>query len=146
MLNIDTFIERLHAIMDYYKLSHSNFANKIGVPRSSISHIMSGRNKPSLDFMLKIVESFKDVELNWLVYGIGKFPKESTITKEKPNLFREEEFEKKSTTKEKIIPQPEKIIKENTIKKKCKFAERVIIFYTDGSFKIYEYNDDNTKI
>ena len=46
-------IERLKVILDYYNLTSSSFAEKIDVPRSSISHLLSGRNKPSLDFILK---------------------------------------------------------------------------------------------
>ena len=55
MLNIDDFIKRLEKILDYYGLSASVFADKIGVQRSNLSHLLSGRNKPSLDFILKIV-------------------------------------------------------------------------------------------
>ena len=57
--------------MDYYNESASSFAEKIGVQRSSISHILSGRNKPSLDFVLKVLSSFPEVELYWLLNGKG---------------------------------------------------------------------------
>jgi transcriptional regulator with XRE-family HTH domain len=61
--------------MNYYGLSASGFAEKIGVQRSSISHLLSGRNKPSLDFILKIIEVFPDVDLYWILNGFGNFPK-----------------------------------------------------------------------
>ena len=51
-------IERLKLILDYYNLSASSFADKIDVPRSSISHLLSGRNKPSLDFIIKVETAF----------------------------------------------------------------------------------------
>jgi len=69
MLNTDEFTNRLKKIMDYYDLSAAVFADKIGVQRSSISHLLSGRNKPSLDFILKITSIFKEVDLYWLING-----------------------------------------------------------------------------
>ena len=74
MINIDEFAERLKTIMKYYTLNASSFADKIGVQRSAISHILTGRNKPSLDFVLKIIGEFKEVDLYWLLMGKGNFP------------------------------------------------------------------------
>ncbi|NNF73631.1 MAG: helix-turn-helix transcriptional regulator, partial [Flavobacteriaceae bacterium] len=62
MINNDKFSERLHTVMDYHGLSASAFAERIGVQRSSISHILSGRNKPSLDFVMKVLDEFSDVD------------------------------------------------------------------------------------
>ena len=53
MINIDEFSNRLKAIIEYFGESASSFSEKIEVQRSSISHIISGRNKPSLDFYFK---------------------------------------------------------------------------------------------
>jgi antitoxin component HigA of HigAB toxin-antitoxin module len=60
--------------LDYYGLNASAFADKIGVQRSSLSHLLSGRNKPSLDF-IKILDVFPDVDLYWMINGKGSFPK-----------------------------------------------------------------------
>ena len=67
MINTNKFIKQLNKIMDYYGLSASAFAELIQVQRSSISHILSGRNKPSLDFILKLNTAFPDVNLYWLL-------------------------------------------------------------------------------
>jgi transcriptional regulator with XRE-family HTH domain len=75
MLNTDDFKERLEKLFDFYELTPATFAEQIGVQRSSLSHLLSGRNKPSLDFILKIEASFEAVELNWLLHGKGNFPK-----------------------------------------------------------------------
>ena len=75
MVNTDNFINRLEKILDFYSLSASGFADKIGVQRSSLSHLLSGRNKPSLDFVLKIIEFFPEVDLYWILIGKGVFPK-----------------------------------------------------------------------
>ncbi|MDX1719117.1 MAG: helix-turn-helix transcriptional regulator, partial [Salegentibacter mishustinae] len=74
MVNTEDFSKRLHRILEFYELSAAGFADKIEVGRSSISHILSGRNKPSLDFVMKIVKSFPEVELYWLLNGKGSFP------------------------------------------------------------------------
>ncbi|MXN89774.1 helix-turn-helix domain-containing protein [Flavobacterium sp. Sd200] len=85
MLNIDNFIKRLEILLNYYNISASVFADRLGVQRSSLSHLLSGRNKPSLDFILKIVETFPEVDLYWLLDGKGSFPKkegdENAVTK-----------------------------------------------------------------
>ncbi len=53
-------------------VSPIQFASSLGVQRSGISHILSGRNKPSLDFILKILETFPDVNEKWLLKGEGE--------------------------------------------------------------------------
>ena len=67
MLNNENFISRLEIIMEKNQLSAAAFAKRIGVQRSSVSHILSKRNKPSLDFILKINNSFNEVTLDWLL-------------------------------------------------------------------------------
>ena len=115
MINNSEFAERLKKVMDYYQLSAATFADKIGVQRSSISHLLSGRNKPSLDFVLKVLEEFNDVELYWLLNGKGTFPKQ------------------KSNHKESI---PESSVSD--IDKLDEEIDRIVIFYKDGTFKNYK--------
>ena len=81
MVNIEDFIKRLEVILDYYGLNASSFADNIGVQRSSLSHLLSGRNKPSLDFILKILEVYPEVDLYWILNGKGSFPKVSVNQK-----------------------------------------------------------------
>lgn len=88
MVNIDDFIKRLEMILDYYGLSASGFADKIGVQRSSLSHLLSGRNKPSLDFIMKIIQEFPEVDLYWILNGKGNFPKNDIVEKSVPNENR----------------------------------------------------------
>ena len=76
MVNPEDFTNRLKKILEHHQLTASLFADKIGVQRSSISHILSGRNKPSLDFILKVTNTFSDVDIYWLLNGKGTFPKE----------------------------------------------------------------------
>ena len=70
MLNINDFLSRLEELMKNNQLNAAAFAEKIGVQRSSVSHILSKRNKPSLDFILKIQSQFDEVNFDWLLLGI----------------------------------------------------------------------------
>jgi len=119
MINIDDFIKRLQKVMDFYGESPSSFAEKIGVQRSSISHILSGRNKPSLDFILKILSAYPGVELYWLINGKGNFPSDV-----KTEIPKESDVSRKGL----------KVSSESSDKD----IERIIIFYTDGSFKNFD--------
>ena len=71
MINSVDFTKRLQKVIDFYDETASSFAEKIGVQRSSISHILSGRNKPSIDFFQKLLNVYPDLNANWLITGIG---------------------------------------------------------------------------
>jgi len=62
-------INRFKTMLEQLKLSPSEFADRIGVQRSSVSHVLSGRNKPGLDFLEKILNTFPEVDVNWLITG-----------------------------------------------------------------------------
>ena len=70
MLNIDEFLNRLEELMKNHQLNAAAFAEKIGVQRSSVSHILSRRNKPSLEFIFKIQSQFEEVDFDWLLLGV----------------------------------------------------------------------------
>ncbi len=70
-------IERVKILMSVKNLTSSDFAANIQVQRSGISHILSGRNKPSLDFVMKVLEAFPDVDEAWLLFGRGEMFKGS---------------------------------------------------------------------
>ena len=67
----DSIVERVIVLMEHYNLSASAFADKIDVQRSSMSHLVSGRNKPSLDFIQKVLNNFSDINPTWLIMGTG---------------------------------------------------------------------------
>lgn len=64
--------ERLLRLLDAEQLSSSKFADVISVQRSSVSHILSGRNKPSFDFLQKTLKAFPYLNADWLILGEGK--------------------------------------------------------------------------
>lgn len=63
--------ERISRVIEYSQLTPSEFADEIDVQRSSISHITSGRNKPSLEFIIKIKSRFPEILWDWLINGDG---------------------------------------------------------------------------
>ena len=128
MINNSEFANRLRQIMDYYQLSASGFADRIQVQRSSISHLLSGRNKPSLDFVMRVVKEFEEVELYWFLNGKGSFP---TSEKTKAQLDISERNEPKT---DKIVAPARK---PETSSAGDNQIERIVVFYNDGSFKAY---------
>lgn len=66
--------DRIEYLINLYGLTPSQFSDKTGIKRASVSHILSNRNKPSLEILLKIYHTFPDVELAWLVAGEGEPP------------------------------------------------------------------------
>lgn len=83
------FSTRFTKVIEHSELSPAEFAEEIGVQRSSISHIISGRNKPSLDFITKIKTAFPEFEWNWLITGEG----EMLISEKEPEPIVEEKPE-----------------------------------------------------
>ena len=69
MLNYDEILKRVKELVNSNNLNATSFSQKIGFQRSGVSHILSGRNKPSLDFITKIYLNFDNVSLNWLLFG-----------------------------------------------------------------------------
>ena len=129
MVNTEEFTKRLKIIIEHYNISAAILAEKMSVQRSSISHILSGRNKPSLDFVMKILKSFPEVELYWLLNGVGEFPKKK---------FAEKVIVESPPIIEKVIkPIPKKEIESSLPKIIDSEIERIVIFYKDGSFKSY---------
>lgn len=101
---MEDFKDRLLYIFENYFLNATTFADKIGVQRSSMSHILSGRNKPSLDFILKIYDAFPEINLPWLTLGEGEFSKKNInstqvlasttlLPKEKEEFIKNDEIE-----------------------------------------------------
>ena len=65
-------IDRISLLIKAKNLSAAQFADEIGVQRSSISHLMSGRNKPSLDLIQKTLQKFPEISSEWLLFGKAK--------------------------------------------------------------------------
>jgi transcriptional regulator with XRE-family HTH domain len=144
MINSQDFIKRLQIIIDHYQLSAASLADKIAVQRSSISHLLSGRNKPSLEFVLKLVRQFPEVNLYWLLNGTGNFPStlsEFNIPKE---IISEGNKESERLSDEKTT-EISKTLKEQMLHSNHYYTQdeidTVIICYKNGNFKSYKNLD-----
>ena len=106
--------KRIEKIKTYYELSNTEFAERIQVQPSSLSHIFSGRNKPSTEFIIKIKNAFPDLSLDWILLGHGSL--ENSIMEEN-------------------IPSSTLPLLTNH---NSSNIERIVFFYKNGTFKIYQ--------
>lgn len=145
-------LTRIKQIMELENLSSSQFADEIGVQRSAMSHVLSGRNNPSLDFVMKIKACFNEISLDWLLLGKGNMlissnEKTNSILKEKEindtladdvdrlkTLFDDAGIDNSNSSdlqNDTIeLPHASKLNSGGN-------AVKVILLYEDGSFKEY---------
>ncbi|WP_224482848.1 helix-turn-helix domain-containing protein [Robertkochia aurantiaca] len=143
MVNSDEFTTRLEKILEYYGLTASAFADRIGVQRSSLSHLLSGRNKPSLDFVMKTIDEFREVDLYWLLNGKGSFPKSpATVIQNKAgtDLFSDNTDEKYDSEAKDSNDLPPAGTAENNASGETteKQISRIVIFYSNGTFEEFK--------
>lgn len=131
MVNTSNFSKRLQKILDFYGVTATSFSEKIAFNRSTISHLLSGRNKPSLEFVMKVLQTYPEVDLYWLLYGKGSFP--TPLNKVNTQI--------KATSKQNTLPgvEAENSVFENMALKNQNTSaiERIILCYKDGTFKQY---------
>ena len=150
--------ERLTELIQLLGLTPTQFANAIGVQRSTLQHVLSGRNEASLKIVTSIHQSFPDVSLEWLLYGRGLaltspaiIPDDGQTSRNDENLiFSMEEMgsaefqnlrdmtqrrsklhsdaEQQTLTNEKIS--------ENT--KEKRHIKEVVIFFEDGTYQKFK--------
>ena len=149
--------ERIQAIINREGITPSRFADIIGVQRSGISHILSGRNKPSLDFLNKVLIHYPYISGDWLITGQGEMLKHS---KEK-RPFKQLSIPTRPSIDvkpEKPIIQPPKPSSPDPVREKIeevkeekdsnpietqlfasegKKIERILVFYQDKTFREY---------
>lgn len=116
--------DRIATIIKVNNHTASSFADLLGIQRSSVSHILNGRNNPSLDFIQKVLENFPRVDSGWLITGKSPEAKEQNDVPTESNFPIELENQK-----------PKKKLK---LTSDTKTIEKIIIFYTDRTFDTYE--------
>lgn len=140
--------KRILEILEKSGLTPSEFADKIEVQRSAISHIVSGRNKPSLEFLIKIKKVFPEIDTDWLVFGTEKEEELEEISPENenmenstgfhPTLFDVDELDEKVENSENLS---EKLIQqESPIYSNSKKIKKIVFFYEDGTFDDFSQN------
>jgi len=132
MVNKDLFSKRLNELLKYYEISASSFADSIGVQRSSISHLLSGRNNPSLDFILRVLDKYPEISFDWFVKGIGNIAQPKNDVEDTPNLFNQDVS--KNTVDEKKIKLSSNMPDIGSTRE----VEKIVLLYKDGGFRVYE--------
>ncbi len=132
--------ERILQFLKSENKSSAQFAEEIGVQPSSISHILSGRNKPSLDFVTKMLEKYKFLSTEWLMFGKGDMYNQPEMQK----LFDDSRDlaldinagnteNTSETTKKEVVTKADAIYDD----KDKPSVEKIVWFFRDGSFKEY---------
>lgn len=138
--------DRLLLFLNKEGISATSFADEIGVQRSSISHILGGRNNPSFDFILKILTKYNYLSAEWLITGRGSMYKPGINAKGRNvndnDLFNSHISNEVNNTNSnsKINQKTEKNNKNNddNMVTNVNKIEKIVYFYKNGTFK--EYN------
>jgi len=142
--------ERILAFLQSENKSAAQFAEEIGVQPSGISHILSGRNNPSLDFVMKMLHKYSSLSAEWLLFGRGGMYKYTS----QPTLFdiplsenvHGDVMDEVTGLNDEPVPSeesPESLPITGSLRKtealvKDKELIKVLLFYSDKSFS--EYN------
>lgn len=146
MVNSEQFAKRLQKIMDHYGISATSFADAMAIGRSSISHLISGRNKPSLEFVMKLIQAYPEVDLFWLLYGKGQFPKvENTAATDESKRKELQSHKDKSIQPDLFSTVPTDSVEKNqnfrqtydSKEEKLGEVSQIVYFYTNGTFRIF---------
>ena len=114
MIDNEFIVSRIKKLMDNNKLTPSSFAKKIESKRANVSHILSGRNKASLNFLIKIVNSFDDISLDWFINN--------------DTIILEDERKNDNLNKYIEVDNPKKL-------------KTIVHFYDNGTFKVFKNSD-----
>ena len=125
MTSYSKITDRIRKIISDNNLTNSSFADKIGVPRSSVSHILSGRNNPSLDIIIKITHSFNEISADFLLTGNLSTP---------INIVNKKDSINKNLT---LFPELDTAsITDNEVKIDQELVKSVILVYENNKFEI----------
>ena len=116
-MNKKNILKRIKKIIEENNLSNSEFAEKIGIPKSSVTHLLSERNNPSLDVIIKISETFDDISTDYLIFG---YESDKELTSEPLNNLFDDLY--KETSKDSVKDS------NNTIKS-------IILIYENNKFE-----------
>lgn len=139
--------EKIKLILNGKNISPSIFADEIGIQRSSMSHILAGRNKPSLDIVQKIVKRFPELGVNWIL-DEEELPSVSDAVTSyqsvtEPTLLSEKKVNNVASQSPRINQTPEPLVRGSVVSREQhitteKTVKKVMIFYSDGTFEEFK--------
>lgn len=128
---------RIQELIRKNQLNAAKFADRIGVQRSNLSHVLTGRNKPGLDFIEKVLIEFPNIDANWLISGYKSVENkheeaESTASSSDDSIVSKsvQTFSERSVYEKpkKLDPLPKSEVK----------VDKIIVFYNDGTFEEFK--------
>ena len=139
---------RIQQIIKSRGISNSEMADSIGLPRPILSHILSGRNKPSLAVIQKITETYSDIDVKWLLVGKESQP---FITQEKEIQVENVELKQKLQTEDAtntVAPESIEPIQKNepntiinpAISSNSNEVTQIVHYFANGTFKVFTPN------
>lgn len=159
---------RIKAIVEYSRLSTTNFADTIGISRSALVHLLSGRNQPSLDVLRKILNVFPEISIDWIMFGHGSMLRAGATVAEEPGTsapesdnFRQTDLfggieDSDEVVSPSIISKPETVDTSDTSAASSQSASRplvrkekirqtqekkivkIVFFYSDNTFEEFK--------
>jgi len=131
--------DRLAHILRAKNLTATQFAELMEIQPSNVSHLLNGRNKPSLDFLIKLKEVFPEYSFDWIIMG----KKPITINEPAPAQFEENNMRFDDADDEKIVKFDniesdftEKVAENQKIVIQSNDIEKLIVTYSDKTFEI----------
>ena len=132
-------INRINLILRAKNITARQFAEEIGIQPSGMSHILGGRNNPSLEFVSKVLRRYPEIDANWMLLGRGEMYRSGVtptptaaepMEPSDPSLF-EEEVPMEEPVQETVY-QPAAVDE-----KPERRVERLLVMYSDGTFSTY---------
>ena len=140
---------RLHKLLDSEQLTPAKFAEILGVQRSAISHILTGRNNPSYDLISKIILKFPALNSDWLITGKGNMyktlvqgslfdfdtPKKDEISDKVTPIRPAEQILVTDVKNEVEAPKNNSDTSVKKLESASRMVKRIVVFYTDNTFE-----------
>ena len=146
---------RLKQFIAAENISQSQFADTIKVVRASVSHVLSGRNYPSYDFIKAIMSAYPNLNIEWLMMGKGKMYKDQVATSDGELFVNDEIFAPEPLFIPPVVPEsvkefesahenhaveqiytPDKGPEKPVIQRK---VSKILIFFDDGTYQEMGY-------
>lgn len=124
--------EKIVKIMESEGMSSKQFADEIGIQAGTISNIVNGRNNPSLEVMQKVLNRFRTISSDWLILNIGTMYRPNGAIVEQQALFDIKPLETEGIAVQPVVETKKEQPQNVTAPKEI---EKIVIFYTDGTFE-----------
>lgn len=133
--------ERLIEIMKSQELNSKQLSLELGVSAGTISNILGGRNKPSLEFLQNVANHFPFISPTWLFLGFGEKYIEGYVpesSEKEKNLFSQEEYSSSNNKVE--TPSESRVLNDTAVSmgvqpSSARIVQKIVIFYSDGTFE-----------